>query len=367
MTDTLQNEYRPSSVSAPGETLADLLEERRMTQAELATRMGRPTKTINEIIKGKAAITSETALQLERVLGTPARFWLAREANYQEALERRRQLDALAEEAPWLDELPLADMVRLGWVQRLKHLGAQVAECLTFFAVNSVAAWRTQYAGPLAAFRASEKHEKKVGAVAAWLRQGEREAEGANTQPFDRAKFQAALGEVRALTREKNPEVFVPRLRALCAAAGVAVAFVPAPRGCPASGATRFLSPDKAMLLLSLRHKTNDHLWFTFFHEAGHLHLHSKKVLFVDLEGGLNSAQEDEANHFARDLLIPPQYTQTLRPLRSAAQVTAFAERVGVHPGIVVGRMQKEGWLPWTHLNGLKLRYTWAERGGPDA
>ena len=359
--------FAPDWISPPGDTIADLLEERDLTQAELAHRAELSRKHVNDLIKGRAAITAEVALRLQRVLGAPARFWLAREANYQEALERRRQLDALAEEAPWLDELPLADMVRLGWVQRLKHPGAQVAECLGFFAVNSVAAWRTQYAGPLAAFRASEKHEKRLGAVAAWLRQGEREAIDIRTQPFDRVGFQAALGEVRALTREPNPDVFVPQLRALCAAAGVAVAFVPAPRGCPASGATRFLSPDKAMLLLSLRHKTNDHLWFTFFHEAGHLCLHGKKLLFVDLEGGLSTEQEDEANVFARDKLISPQHTQTMRPLRSAAQVTAFAERVGVHPGVVVGRMQKEGWLPWTHLNGLKLRYTWAERGGDDA
>jgi addiction module HigA family antidote len=58
----------------PGETLLEHLEAKGMSQAELAARTGRPLKTINEIIKGKAAITTDTALQLERVLGIPASF-----------------------------------------------------------------------------------------------------------------------------------------------------------------------------------------------------------------------------------------------------------------------------------------------------
>ena len=79
MIDLRRNEYRPSEVSPPGDTLKEILDDRGLTQAELAERMGRPKKTINEIIKGKAAITPETALQLELVLGIPASFWTARE------------------------------------------------------------------------------------------------------------------------------------------------------------------------------------------------------------------------------------------------------------------------------------------------
>lgn len=263
--------FSPDWISPPGDTIADILEERGFTQAELAERAELSRKHVNDLIKARAAITPAVALRLERVLGSSADFWLTREARYQEALERRQQTAALAVEAPWLDELPLADMHRLGWIEPSTGVPAQVAACLRFFAVNSVAAWRVQYAGPLAAFRASDKHERKVGAVAAWLRQGEREAQRMCTRPFDSAMFQDTLQQARALTLEPDPDRFVPRLQALCAAVGVAVLFVPAPRGCPASGATRYLTPDKAMLLLSLRHKTNDHLWFTFFHEAGHL------------------------------------------------------------------------------------------------
>ncbi len=369
MTDT--QTFTPDWVSAPGETIEDLLEERGWTQAEFADRIGFTRKHVNGLIKGRAAITPDAALRLEAVLGASADFWLTREAQYREALERRRSRDALDSEAGWLRELPLAQMMKLGWIRRENNRAEQVAECLRFFGVASVETWRRRYEMPLATFRASKRFEKKVGAVAAWLRQGELKATALRCEPFQEAGFKGVLAEARALTNEPNEQVFVPRLVEACAARGVAVVFVPAPSGCPASGATRWLTPEKAMLVLSLRHKTNDHLWFTFFHEAAHLVLHSKKMQFVDLDDRLDDELEQQADRFARDWLIPPSDVRRLEILGrsgrvSKAAVVRFAADLGVAPGIVVGRMQKEEWLPWTHLNGLKVRYEWAEKAQQD-
>lgn len=102
--------YNPGFVTPPGDTLAELLEERKMTQSELAQRMGRPIKTINGIIRGKKAITAETAVQLERVLGAPASFWLSREQRYQEYRARLAADDALRTQEAWLDHFPIKDM-----------------------------------------------------------------------------------------------------------------------------------------------------------------------------------------------------------------------------------------------------------------
>ena len=102
------HQYRPDTVSPPGETLRDLLEEMGLSQAELATRMGRPKKTISEIMNGKAAITTETALQLEMVLGVPADFWNAREQDYREYLAREQQAQELARQYEWAKRFPLA-------------------------------------------------------------------------------------------------------------------------------------------------------------------------------------------------------------------------------------------------------------------
>src|ERR1700689_2970635 len=130
MTEELQNQYRPDMVSAPGETLEEVLETRGMSQAELAERTGRPKKTINEIVKGKAAITPETALQLERVLGIPAGFWIAREQNYRESLARAREAVEFEQQADWLDQVPYRAMVRLGWVTEYREKVRQLEEVL---------------------------------------------------------------------------------------------------------------------------------------------------------------------------------------------------------------------------------------------
>ena len=357
--------FDPDWISPPGDTIEDLLEERNWTQAELAKRTGFTTKHVNELVKGKAALTPDAARRLSSVLGAPVEFWLVREAKYQAALERQRQEDIEPAEKEWLDQLPVAFMARVGWIESHRRLHERFAACLQFFGVASVAAWQERYARPLAAFRASGKHAKKLGAVAAWLRRGELETTAVRTVPFDKEGFRRTLGDLRALTLEADPKIFVTRLVESCAAQGVAVALVPAPGGCPVSGATQWLAPDKAMLLLSLRHKTNDHLWFTFFHEAGHLILHGKKMLRVEGLQGLDDAAEEEANRFAGDLLIPQEDAKRLRALRGAKgfseeTVRNFAEEVGVAPGIVVGRLQNSGSIPWSHLNRLKVRYAWA-------
>ena len=360
MTD-IEVQFEPDWLSPPGDTVADALEEKGWSQAEFAQRIGYTAKHVNQLIRGKAPISEETALRLERVLGSTARFWMKREAEYREAVARRFELDAMRQESAWLTELPVKEMVRFGWVQDCRdNAAAQVAECLRFFGVATVPAWRTRYVAPLAAFRASQRYEMQSGAVAAWLRQGERRAAEIECAPFDRKAFRQALQGVRALTNEPEPGLFVPSMTALCAAAGVAVVLEPAPPGCPVSGAVRWLTPDSALLMLSLRYKSNDQLWFSFFHEAGHLLLHGKRLMFLEVENQLDSQEEVEANAFARDFLIPPAMVTQLPGIRSEVAVRQVAEQIGIAPGIVVGRMQKEGWLPWTHLNGLKTRYTWA-------
>lgn len=353
-------EFMPDWISPPGETIEDILEERGWSKAELAERTGFTPKHVNELIKGRAPISPDAAERLSLVLGSTAEFWLMREAQYQAALSRRR-IDGEAEvDADWLEELPVSWMRKHAWIKAYSHRGAQVLELFRFFEVWSVSAWRSKYEQPLAAFRASSKFEKKVGAIAAWLKKAESEATLRECEPFDKDGFKAALRDLRALTCEPDPSVFVPRMIESCAAHGVAVVFVPAPPGCPASGATRWLTPDKAMLVLSLRHRTNDHLWFTFFHEAAHILLHGKKLLFIENINGLDEDHEDEANRFARDLLIPREHASRLPMLKSQAQVVAFAKEVGIAPGIVVGRLHKDGLLRWDRMNELKVKYEWA-------
>lgn len=193
-----------------------------MTQAELAERTGRPRKTINEIIKGKAAITPETALQFERVLGVPASFWNSLERNYREYLARKGEEENLRESAGWLKRIPVGELIKRGYVEKRHSEVDQAREVLNFFGVASPAEWETVFAVPQAGFRRSASFESETGALAAWLRIGEIKAQQIECRPFDRERFETALREARTLT-VKRPEEYLPRLVQICADAGVAV------------------------------------------------------------------------------------------------------------------------------------------------
>ena len=78
----------------PGEVLAEELEERGITQKELAIKMARPAQAVNEIIRAKKAITAETALGLEKALGIDASFWMNLETTYRLTLARNRETAA---------------------------------------------------------------------------------------------------------------------------------------------------------------------------------------------------------------------------------------------------------------------------------
>ncbi len=360
MRQRTEHRYEPDYAIAPGETLQEALEALGMPQAELAERTGLTPKTINLIVKGTAPITPATALQLERVLGVPAGFWNSREVQYREALARRDEIARLEQQVPWLGKVPFEAMAKLGWIARHPEPAVQLREVLGFFGMASVEQWEAFWASPGAAFRASEAFVKDPGAVAAWLRKGELQAQSITTKPYEARRFKAALKRARALTAEP-PEVFCDELASACAEAGVAVTFVRELPRLRTSGATRWLSPSKALIQLSLRYKTDDHLWFTFFHEAAHILLHGKREVFLE-DDTLDTEKEREANRMAADLLIPPQDYRALiagHTHFSKTAIRGFAKRIGIAPGIVVGRLQHDGRLPMTHCNDLKRRFRW--------
>lgn len=358
--------YKPDRVSAPGESLADLLEERGMTQAELAERTGRPLKTVNEVIKGKAAITPETAIQFERVLGTPASFWNQREANYRAYLALQKEAENLVPQKQWLAKFPVKEMKRREWV---KDCGTSVTEqmicILNFFGVATPEQWEAGWTKRRLAFRKSMNLDADIGATTVWLRQGEIKGERIQCNPFDRDKLLASLERIRELTLEHEAKVFIPKLQEICAECGVAVVFVQGFPKVTAYGASSWLTSEKALIQLSVRGKLSDTLWFTLFHELGHILKHSKKELFVELKGGNRekAIEEQEADDFAAQTLISgADLNQWLATNPSLTPVTIrnFAASIGIAAGIVVGRLQHQKLLNWTTpMNNLKVSYSW--------
>ena len=358
------NQYRPDYAVPPGWVLEERLEAQGISHAEFARRCGRSPKLISEIIAGKAPLEPETALQFEKVLGVDAGVWLGIESEYRLHRARENEAAGAAASAEWAKGFPVAELVKRGVFERPESKADAVTKLLSFFGVGSIDAWTARHAVANVAYRHSPSFRSDEAALATWLRLGELEAGRQDCAVYREAGFRKAVQQVRGLTRGPVIEA-LEGAAALCNRAGVALALIrPLPRTA-LSGAAWWLSPRKAVIQLSARHKSDDHLWFSFFHEAAHVLLHSKKSVFVDElnGGGVDLEEEKEANEWASRTLVPRREWEAFIATspRSALAVRTFAEQQEIAPGIVVGMLQHEGLLPWTHLNGLKVRLRWRE------
>ncbi|MGB4925588.1 MAG: ImmA/IrrE family metallo-endopeptidase [Giesbergeria sp.] len=352
-------EFCPAWASPPSETVRELARRKGLNHSVVASALGVAEYELPRVLDGDFRIDEILAEKLAAQIGGSPRFWLTREAQYRQAV---KSIDGDAR--AWISNLPFADMVRFGWLGTASTFAEKLHHAYAFFGVSSVDEWReswlSEHAG-LTAYRTSPVFTTQATAAAAWLRQGELAASHIRTAKWSRTDFEHLLSELKPLTRIHSPSEFLPKLQHRCAAAGVAVVIVRAPKGCPASGATRVRN-GQAILQLSARYLRDDSFWFTFFHEAAHLILHEERLFLEWSEKrSLDEKEEIEANDFAGKVLIPPSQEAALCALpHEYKSVMRFARNLSVSPGIVVGQLQHRGLVPREKLNFLKKRYTWA-------
>jgi Zn-dependent peptidase ImmA (M78 family)/plasmid maintenance system antidote protein VapI len=356
--------FQPEWFSKPGDTLRTLLDKRDLSPVALAERMGRDATVVHGLLSGRVAIDDSLAGLLAQCVGGSATFWRTRQHQFDQDLQRIAEAVPLEQAKTWLKLLPIKDMIASGWLPANGQPQDAFRAALAYFDVNDPDEWRERYTEfqNRFSFRTSPAFESKLGALAAWLRQAEIQADSISCQPWSTVGLRARLQDMRVLTKATNLSFVIPRLRALCAEVGIAIVFLRSPAGCSASGATRFLSSTKAMIVLSFRHLSDDQFWFSFFHEIGHLLLHGDRSTFVDGDAADLTEKEKEANSFAGGLLVPQERQEELARLRARARdVIKFAVSVGISPGIVVGQMQHRRMIGPQQLNFLKRRYGWDE------
>ncbi len=350
--------FSPDYATPPGDTLKEVLEVKGLSQADLASRAGLTEKMVSQIVNAGTPITHEVAAKFELVLGISARFWNSRESIYREALVRLSESKRLEGAVEWLKQIPLKVLHERGLVTNSSDKSEVVREALRFFGVSSIEAWHKVWGEPCVQYRGKDAQLRRPGFVAAWLRMGELQAESIETAPYDAAGFEKVLQKIRELTTA-DATTWSREITRLCASVGVAVVFTKEIGGAGVSGAARWLTKDKAIIQLSLKYKTDDQLWFTFFHEACHILKHSKKQIFVEFGLTIDTEEEQEANRFSRDVLISPSDSRQLPRLKNRSQIRAFAASIGIAPGIVVGRLQHDDLVYKSAFNDLKRKLTW--------
>lgn len=350
-----ERSYEPAELIPPGETLVDWLEREEMSQVEFARRTRLTPKHITQVVKGKIGISPEVALAFERVTSVPARYWTQLDANYQAAKQRKLEEVTLRDRVELVDRFPIGELERRGCIEKASSKVEKLRALLRFFGVADPDALEEVWLQP-AMFRRSKSFEADAGALASWLRLAEIEAAQIKTARYEAEAVRDAIDEMRALSRLPGIRWLKP-LTKLCASIGIALVIVKEFPRCRVNGATRWISPDKAMIALSLRHRRNDIFWFTLFHELCHLLRHSKKETFIEGTGTIAPELEAEADSFAARVLIPPRSAAELPSLSTLKDVEEFAKAIGVADGIVVGRMQHDGLIPHNRWASAIVRY----------
>ena len=335
----------------PGATIKEQLVDRGMNQKEFSERMGMSEKHISRLINGEVQLTPDMAVRLEMVLGVPAQFWTKLESIYRDKIVRANMENAMEADIELAKKFPYKEMAQNGWVPEATSGTEKVFGLRKHFQVVDLGMINSSFQPQIACRRLSET-EKADYALLAWAQRAKIEARNITTGKVDTEKLWRALDGIRSMTT-MNPEEFCPKLTSVLASCGVAIVFLPHIGGSFLHGAT-FYDKDKIVLGLTVRGKDADKFWFSLFHELGH-------ILLGHLENKNGTTDEDEgcADTFARDQLIPDEVFKRFVDARlfTKTSISQFAKRIGIDPGIVVGRLQKEEYIKYAWHNDLKTKY----------
>lgn len=336
----------------PGATIREQLSLRGMKQKEFAIRMDLSEKHISRLITGQVELTQDVALRLESVLGIPAQFWNNLEAIYREKILRVKEENYLIEEIEQSRQFPYNEMIALGWIKETNNPIERVQNLRSFFEVARLQ--KLEDLGiPGISYRRVGFGKKTDYSLAVWSQKARLEARNDILSPINVEKLQASILKIRSMTL-KEPHIFCQELKTIFSQCGIALVFLPHIKGSFLHGAT-FVDGNHVVMGLTVRGKTADKFWFSLFHEIQHI-----------INGDIyNASFEDEefeykADCFARDVLIPmDKFTGFVENQKfDRISIEKFARDLGVSPGIVVGRLQKENMIQYNAFNDLKVSYT---------
>ncbi len=354
-------------LSSPGDTIQETIDDISMSQAELAERLGRSIPKLNELIKGKAPITKETAIKLEYVLGIPASFWLNLERQYQDELLEIEQMEYLEKCSKWVASFPLLNLKKLRIVPDTTKKPELAKSMLKFFRVATPEQWSNIYTGSSLAFKINLRHTAEPEAISVWLRYGELQAEKLTLDSFNSKTLRDSLNRIQDLSYTCHYNWLV-ELQQICANCGLALVYTPCISKAPIYGATRWIKNNTLPLIqLTDRHKDYNAFWFSFYHELAHILYHGKKDIFIEGLDSINPDEEKEkqADIFASRMLLSEKERNELfqNSTFSKELVILLSKKFRRHPGIIVAQIQRE--YPDLYkdmcLNSLKTKVIFSE------
>ncbi|NHZ42307.1 HigA family addiction module antitoxin [Massilia aquatica] len=333
----------PAEVFPPGEFLREELEARDWTQQELADILDRPPRLISELIAGKRTVTPETARGLGDAFGMSAEYWMNLESQYQ--LSKVKPNNDVVRKSRLYGMFPVREMLRRGWIRESENLDVLEQRFCEFYSIPNLS---NQPAIPHYA-KKTNVFSDVTSLQLAWLFRVRSMAEQQKLPTYARSKLLSAVEKLKALTLAPEETRHVPKI---LAEAGVRVVFVEAFAGSKIDGACFWLAEDKPVIGMTLRFDRIDNFWFVLRHEIEHVLQEDGQTDGPILDSDLGNAElevsecELRANSAGAEFCVPSaqleNFIARVQPYFSEQKVLLFAQRINVHPGIVVGQLQRK-------------------------
>lgn len=348
----------------PGETIADVLEDRGISQVELAASTGVSPAYVSNVIAGKKDISAKFAFALEYALGVPKSFWLNLQANYDAELLEFNEESTITEEERTARE-SLSDIVKyLRQKEKMPIREKKDDSILSLrkaLKVSNLVNLKEMV--PAGAFRMSNSAAVDPYVFGAWIRlcqiAGEKRTEEGR---FSIENLDNLIFEIKGVMTDSKANI-QEELRMIFAKYGIDFSVVKNFRGAPVQGYVAPKSDGSYQMVVTIRNSYADIFWFSLFHELGHIANGDigKNAKFVD--DGSDADKEAAADLFARSKLISEVDYQVFIGEKNYGieAIKRFAISQNVMPYIVIGRLQKEKRLDYKLFSNYKLRYKWAD------
>lgn len=355
-------EYKELMAFHPGYFIAEIIEDMGITQEEFATRMGTTGKTLSQLISGITDLSDDLAKKISAMLGTDVEFWLNLQKIYDAKVIEFEKMKDFEAQKEFLTMIDYSYFVRLVNLPKTTNAAEKIANLCKFFTISDLRILAQD--DFLVNYRSgiSNVELKNIVNARAWMQTALNFAKNINTEKFDAKKLKEYLPEIRSMTK-KSPEEFTPRLQEIFSKCGVAFVILPALKNSGINGAVKWINSERVVLAMNDRRTYADTFWFSLFHEICHVMQQKTKTVFVAYEMKImkeyDNALENDANNFAQRYLVPEKEYRKFVENKyfSNEDIVMFANAIGIHPGIVVGRLQHDGIIPITRCTNLKQKY----------
>lgn len=346
----------------PGETLKEVLEERNMSQLELAIRTGVSAKHISTVLNEEKNISVSFAKKLEYALNIDAEFWIGLQALYDRELFEFDEIHSISKEEvsiyKSMKEI-FNYIVERNFISDIKQTEQNILELRKYLNVSNLVSIPNLVSS--GAFRAQTSVNYDPYVLFAWQRICESLSEKIETEQLSQTDQIAKLMKICPKIKELSllpQKQFITKLQEYFSSCGIAFVIAPSFKGAPVQGYIRTAQDGKTTICMTFRQKRADIFWFTLFHEIAHFINGDSKQKFIDFESTENS-RETKADIFAQNTLIDKSAYQAFIKTNnfSLNSINSFSKKQNILPTILIGRLQKEKFLNWSDYSEQIKKY----------